>query len=340
MDNSDLVPAPFLSAPGASGIRWNSRSCVACPGLTVIYLERIAESTKEHYSDTAITVLIPGDLGAFKASYRTGDGRRCRTYVRAPELSVIPPGQSHALAVARQSDMLTIAVDCKFFREIARIAIASETTGIEAAEVVGQFAAADPLLRELGNTLFREFRLNGTPGTAYLECLAGVVAIHLAANYCSGHVLPFYSGLSPHRLKIVQGFIKEHLSEAIRVEQLAAVVHMSPFHFARMFKKATGKAPHAYVNAQRIEHAKELLRESDLPLVDVAATVGFQTQAHFTGVFQKHVSVTPRNFRLKFRASARPGWCEGENDPRHGRNPTSSASFGKKLPDNAANIFP
>jgi AraC family transcriptional regulator len=338
MDNS--VVGQFVSAPGASGLRWNSRSCAGCAGLTAIYMERIAESTEEHYDNTAITVLIPGDQGAFNASYRTEDGRCCRTYVRAPELSVIPPGQSHALAVARPSDMIIISMDCKFFGETARIAIASETTDVEATEVVGRFAAADPFLRELGNTLFSEFRLNGTPGAAYLECLAGVVAIHLAANYCSGQVLPLYSGLSTHRLKTVQAFIKDHLSEAIRVEQLAAIVDMSPFHFARMFKKATGKAPHAYVNAQRIEHAKELLRDSDLPLVDVAATVGFQTQAHFTGVFQKHVSLTPRSFRLKFRASAPLRGPARKNDPRHGRNPTSSARFGKKLPDVAANIFP
>jgi AraC family transcriptional regulator len=137
----------------------------------------------------------------------------------------------------------------------------------------------------------------------------------------------------------VQAFIKDHLPEAIRVEQLAAEVHMSPFHFARMFKKATGKAPHAYINAQRIEHAKELLRDSDLPLVDVAATVGFQTQAHFTGVFQKYASVTPRSFRLKSRAILSPRDPKSENDSRHGRNPTSSARFGKKLPDTAANVF-
>jgi len=73
MDNSDLVAAQFLSAPGASGLRWNSRSCAACPGLTVMYLERIAESTEKNYNDTAITVLIPGDLGAFNVSYRTED---------------------------------------------------------------------------------------------------------------------------------------------------------------------------------------------------------------------------------------------------------------------------
>jgi AraC-like DNA-binding protein len=49
---------------------------------------------------------------------------------------------------------------------------------------------------------------------------------------------------------------------------------------------------------QRLEHAKRLLLESNLPLVEVAASAGFQTQAHFTEVFHRHTGVTPRAFRL------------------------------------------
>jgi AraC family transcriptional regulator len=101
----------------------------------------------------------------------------------------------------------------------------------------------------------------------------------------------------------VQAFIREHLADPIRVEQLAAAVHLSPYHFARMFKKATGQPPHTYITMQRMEHAKELLRDSDLPLVEVAASVGFQTQAHFTGVFHRYTGRTPRVYRLNCQAA-------------------------------------
>jgi AraC family transcriptional regulator len=66
-----------------------------------------------------------------------------------------------------------------------------------------------------------------------------------------------------------------------------------------MFKEATGVPPHRYITLQRIDHAKRLLTETDLPLVDVAAAVGFQTQGHFTSVFRKHAGLTPRIFRLE-----------------------------------------
>ncbi len=81
---------------------------------------------------------------------------------------------------------------------------------------------------------------------------------------------------------------------------------MSPFHFARLFKQATGRAPHAYVVTRRIERAKELLSQDSLPLVHVACSVGFQTQGHFTEVFRRYAGLTPGHFRVEARKAALP----------------------------------
>jgi AraC family transcriptional regulator len=159
-------------------------------------------------------------------------------------------------------------------------------------------------MREIGNTLRTEFRIRNIPSAVYLESLAGVIAIHLAQTYCRHGPIVHRTGLAPHKLKRVRTFITEHFSETIRVQQLAAVANMSPYHFARLFKQATGLTPHLYVTAQRLEYAKELLTESDLPLVEVGAQVGFQTQSHFTQVFHKHTGMTPRLFRLSRRHGA------------------------------------
>jgi AraC family transcriptional regulator len=89
----------------------------------------------------------------------------------------------------------------------------------------------------------------------------------------------------------------------LHVERLAAEVHMSQYHFARMFKQTTGQAPHLYVVMQRVSHAKALLQETELPLLEVAAQSGFRTQGHFTGVFRRYTGMTPRTFRLACRAA-------------------------------------
>jgi AraC family transcriptional regulator len=106
-------------------------------------------------------------------------------------------------------------------------------------------------------------------------------------------------GLAPHKLQQVLCFIEERITEPIGIRDLASEVRLSQFHFARMFKEATGNPPHEYITRVRMERAKELLAASDLPLRLVAMSVGYQTQAHFTGVFHKRVGMTPRAFRVK-----------------------------------------
>jgi AraC family transcriptional regulator len=105
-------------------------------------------------------------------------------------------------------------------------------------------------------------------------------------------------GLQQHKLHTALCYIEDRIGEQIGVRDLAAQLHMSPFHFARRFKQAVGHPPHAYITQVRMERAKRLLAMSSLPLVHVATAVGYRTQAHFTGVFHKAVGSTPRAYRL------------------------------------------
>jgi AraC family transcriptional regulator len=110
------------------------------------------------------------------------------------------------------------------------------------------------------------------------------------------------SGLAPHRVLSARAYVARSLGGPLRVDAIAAAVGLSPFHFARMYKQATGEAPHAYVTRVRIDQAKQLLAETSMPLMGVARQVGFRTQAHFTGVFRKLTGTTPRAFRRASRA--------------------------------------
>jgi len=110
-----------------------------------------------------------------------------------------------------------------------------------------------------------------------------------------------WSGLSPHRLKRVLSCIDVRLAEHVQVRELAREVHMSPFHFTRMFKLATGHSPHKYLTLQRMERAKDLLVSSELPIAAIAVAVGYRTQAHFTGVFARHAGATPKVYRVTRR---------------------------------------
>jgi AraC family transcriptional regulator len=117
-------------------------------------------------------------------------------------------------------------------------------------------------------------------------------------------------GLPQDKLNNVLVYIDQSLGESIKVKELAQRIGMSQFHFARMFRRSVGRPPHGYLTDLRMERAKRLLRETRLPLAQVATSVGYQTQAHFTGVFHREVGLTPRSYRLVSTSGA-----EGEASP-------------------------
>jgi AraC-like DNA-binding protein len=100
------------------------------------------------------------------------------------------------------------------------------------------------------------------------------------------------------RLKRVAAFVDDNIDQPLLLSCLARASGLSRMHFAALFRRATGLRPHDYVTQRRIEHAKQLLTQSKAPIVQVALSVGFQSQAHFTTVFKRVAGTTPNRWRL------------------------------------------
>ena len=90
-------------------------------------------------------------------------------------------------------------------------------------------------------------------------------------------------------------------SRDLRLDDLAGVAGISTFHFAREFKKMTGASPHQYLMKLRIQRAQSLLKESNLPLIEVGLQSGFSHQSHFTRLFRRFTGTTPQSYRLLFK---------------------------------------
>ncbi|WP_341992364.1 AraC family transcriptional regulator [Azorhizobium sp. AG788] len=105
------------------------------------------------------------------------------------------------------------------------------------------------------------------------------------------------SALPKWRLKRVTEFVDAHLAETITLADLAEAAGLTRMHFAAQFRVATGVRPHEYLLRRRIARAQELLAVPGASLVDVALSVGFQTQAHFTTVFKRFTGQTPHRWR-------------------------------------------
>jgi AraC-like DNA-binding protein len=105
------------------------------------------------------------------------------------------------------------------------------------------------------------------------------------------------AALPKWRLMQVLRYIETHIGEPITLANLAATAGLSRMYFAKQFRTTTGMRPHDFVLRKRIERAQQLLAATSDALVDIALSVGFQTQAHFTTVFKKVVGSTPYQWR-------------------------------------------
>src|ERR1700751_1285759 len=113
------------------------------------------------------------------------------------------------------------------------------------------------------------------------------------------NIEPVEGVLSRRKLGTVVEYIMENLEGSPRLEQMAVVARLSPSHFTRRFKAATGLAPHQYVIARRVERARHLLKSDDeVGLAEVAVRAGFADQSHFSFHFKRIVGVTPKKFRI------------------------------------------
>ena len=103
--------------------------------------------------------------------------------------------------------------------------------------------------------------------------------------------------LRPYRLSQAIDYINDHLDDEIKLANLAAVVGISQYYFCQLFKQSMGVAPYQYVIQQRVERAKDLLRQKKVAIADIALECGFANQSHFTKHFRKVTGTTPKAYR-------------------------------------------
>jgi YesN/AraC family two-component response regulator len=108
--------------------------------------------------------------------------------------------------------------------------------------------------------------------------------------------------LHKSRLQLVDAYIRANLHKRVMLGDLAAVAKLSPFHFSRAFKAATGDSPHAYLMKARVHAAQLLLSRTDMPIAQVGEKLGFATAVHFTALFRKIAGMTPSEYRAKNKA--------------------------------------
>jgi len=103
--------------------------------------------------------------------------------------------------------------------------------------------------------------------------------------------------LSSKQLQRVTDFVHANLAHDLTIDRLAALVNMSPFHFARCFKQTTGFTPHQFVIRERIARARTMLSSGAQSIGEVAMALGFASQSHFADVYRRVTGTSPRRDR-------------------------------------------
>lgn len=171
-------------------------------------------------------------------------------------------------------------------------------------DVVDRFVFRDPKMEAVCRRLYMELGLGCMAERLYVESQVTKLAVLLLQRHSTASqrsTIPPSSGLTRIQARRILDYIESNLSRHLTLSELARTIDLSLHHFARMFKRTIGAAPHQYVLERRVEHAKRMMRAANARLVEVSLLAGFSSQSHFTSTFHRMVGATPAEFRAFHR---------------------------------------
>lgn len=225
------------------------------------------------------------------------EGKADRGWVRPGDVTLVPRGVASHWRPHPDATALVV----QLYLPPALISGAMHALDLNPAsfELRDVFVAPDQLLAELGGALVRELQAGAIQGRAYCDVLFHALTLHIVRHYRTSTAMPALppGTLDGVTIRRVQAYIDANLDERLDVATLATVAALSPFHFSRLFKAATGTSPHQYIIQRRVERLRELLPHSQLSLAQLAQRVGFASQSHMTEHFRRIIGVTPAAYR-------------------------------------------
>jgi AraC-like DNA-binding protein len=157
----------------------------------------------------------------------------------------------------------------------------------------------DQMVERLARALLAGEQIGGALGGHYADCVSAAIVMRLLtpAERSAPQARPRVAELARWRLRRAIEFVETNLANSISTSDIAAATGLTRMHFAAQFKAATGLRPHEYLLRRRVERAQEMLVQTGMSVVDAALSVGFQSQSHFTVVFNRFVGSPPHAWR-------------------------------------------
>ena len=270
-------------------------------GLRVEYDTRQPASDFVHPPLECLMLVLTGEIFPERTDHRCDDARYNGNGL-PHAMNLLPPGVESRWRWRNTGDL----TDSTHYQlSPALVAkVAEEAFDLDPARVhfpVRYYDQSCPEVIDTLTALRRELITGGPGGRLCAESLANVLIVQLIRQMsnrqvANGGIRGSDGRLARHVLRAVEEYIHAHLHQNIALADLAAVAHLSEFHFARLFKKSTGLPPHQFVIYQRVERAKRLIAAGRLSLAQIAIDVGFSDQSQLNRHFKRLVGVTPKRF--------------------------------------------
>ena len=211
--------------------------------------------------------------------------------------TLVPAGRETGWLVDGELDVVTLSISST---EVRRSPVATEWRRM-------RFGFADPLGVALTRQILSELYAGATEDrTAYVSALVNALRAHVLRGVPTAPAPEFpTSDFSAYRIHRVMNAVIQHPEAQYSVEELASLAGITPFHFSRVFRKATGQTPHQFVMETKLKHAQKLLAQSGMSLSTIADCLGFASPSHFTRAFRGFTGVPPSEFRRTGRGLLR-----------------------------------
>jgi AraC family transcriptional regulator len=195
------------------------------------------------------------------------------------------------------TDALFVALDPDFVSQTA----ADLEVHPDSVELLEQRGVSDPALLHIVMALREGLRDRRAGDAMYGEALSTALAVHILRKYggIATGLQHATGGLSRDKLMRAIEYIQDQLESGLTVSGIAQAVHMSPYHFARLFKQSTGNSPYRYVIHARAKRAKELLKSGKFSIVEIAHRLGFADQSHLNRQLKDVFGATPKMLQAR-----------------------------------------
>lgn len=228
--------------------------------------------------------------------WKAGDHRAETFNAPAGTVLIIPANCLVHLEWPVQKEHLVVVLDDETIAGIC-----GDNNSFTASELFpGPSRYVDSKCLQVGHLLRAEMQKNAPIIESYLDALRTVFITLLLQNHSMlrrqfDKQEP--GGLSYHASRQIEAYIRENFTKKISIADMAASLGVSAGHFLTSFRESFGQTPHQYLLMLRLNEVERYLRETDIPLADIAEKVGFSSQSHMTTALKKNRSVTPGEIR-------------------------------------------